>query len=175
MARQRWIIALPLVAVLIISLVIYAYYTNPQAAMKIRVKLDIEVFYLNSTGGAATFRIAPARNIGDPGGIVSSQRLVQYGVNGFYPLHTIDTSGVVYVESRVIRNYTLGDFFEVWGQPLGPANTLGHAENRTSGYHWDMCLVNSGQAAPYPSFEWGSHLLRDGEVIILFYARAGCA
>jgi hypothetical protein len=175
MAGQRWLIALPLAAILIVSLIIYVYYTNPQAAMKIRVKLDVEVFYLNSTGGAATFRIAPAANIGDPGGLVMSQRLIQYGVNGFYPVHTISTSGIVYVESRVVRNYTLGDFFEVWGQSLGPANTLGHAENFTSGSHWAMCLVNPSQGSPFPSFEWGSHILRDGEVIILFYSRASCA
>lgn len=31
------------------------------------------------------------------------------------PLHTHDTSGIIHVESTVIRNYTLGEFFDVWG------------------------------------------------------------
>jgi hypothetical protein len=31
------------------------------------------------------------------------------------PLHTHDDSGVIHVESRVVRDYTLGEFFGVWG------------------------------------------------------------
>ena len=37
----------------------------------------------------------------------------------FYWLHTHDTSGVVHVESPVLRSYTLGEFFDIWGEPLG--------------------------------------------------------
>jgi hypothetical protein len=42
------------------------------------------------------------------------------GGAGFYWLHTHDESGVVHIESPVVRRYTLGEFFDVWGQPLGP-------------------------------------------------------
>jgi hypothetical protein len=42
------------------------------------------------------------------------------GGAGFYWLHTHDTSGVIHIESPVRRRYTLGEFFDVWGQPLGP-------------------------------------------------------
>jgi hypothetical protein len=31
------------------------------------------------------------------------------------PLHTHDTSGVIHVESPTVRNFTLGEFFGVWG------------------------------------------------------------
>ena len=31
------------------------------------------------------------------------------------PLHTHDVSGVIHVESDVVRDYTLGQFFDVWG------------------------------------------------------------
>lgn len=34
------------------------------------------------------------------------------------PLHNHDTSGIIHVESTVIRNYTLGEFFDVWGVPF---------------------------------------------------------
>ena len=33
-------------------------------------------------------------------------------------LHTHDTSGVIHIESPVQRTFTLGNFFDVWGQPL---------------------------------------------------------
>ena len=42
------------------------------------------------------------------------------GGAGFYWLHTHDASGVIHIESPVERRYTLGEFFDLWGQPLGP-------------------------------------------------------
>ena len=44
----------------------------------------------------------------------------------FYWLHTHAPDGVIHIESPVKRGFTLGDFFEEWGQPLstdqaGPA------------------------------------------------------
>jgi hypothetical protein len=41
--------------------------------------------------------------------------------NCFYWLHTHAPDGVIHIESPVQRTYTLGDFFDEWGQPLGPA------------------------------------------------------
>jgi hypothetical protein len=36
----------------------------------------------------------------------------------FYWLHTHAADGIVHIESPVVRVYTLGDFFDIWGQPL---------------------------------------------------------
>jgi hypothetical protein len=41
------------------------------------------------------------------------------GVSCFFWLHTHDLSGVIHIESPRPRAFTLGDFFDVWGQPLG--------------------------------------------------------
>ena len=38
----------------------------------------------------------------------------------FYWLHTHAADGVIHIESPVRRAYTLGDFFDEWGLPLGP-------------------------------------------------------
>jgi hypothetical protein len=43
-----------------------------------------------------------------------------------YWMHTHTADGIVHVESPVIRSFTLGNFFDIWGQPLsatrvGPA------------------------------------------------------
>jgi hypothetical protein len=40
--------------------------------------------------------------------------------NCFYWLHTHAADGIIHIESPVQRVYTLGDFFDEWGQPLGP-------------------------------------------------------
>jgi hypothetical protein len=39
---------------------------------------------------------------------------------GFAPLHVHDTSGVIHVESPTVRDYTLGQFFAVWGVRFTP-------------------------------------------------------
>ena len=36
----------------------------------------------------------------------------------FYWLHTHAADGIIHIESPVQRTYTLGDFFDEWGQPL---------------------------------------------------------
>jgi hypothetical protein len=49
----------------------------------------------------------------------------------FYWLHTHDATGVIHIESPVRRTYTLGEFFDVWGQPLGP-DQVGPAHGRVT-------------------------------------------
>jgi hypothetical protein len=41
--------------------------------------------------------------------------LDQYGMQGMTPLHTHDASGTIHVESNANRNYTLGEFLNIWG------------------------------------------------------------
>jgi hypothetical protein len=41
------------------------------------------------------------------------------GGRAFYWLHTHDRTGVIHIESPVRRTYSLGEFFDMWGQPLG--------------------------------------------------------
>src|SRR5581483_2066788 len=45
----------------------------------------------------------------------------------YYWLHVHAQDGVIHVESPVVQTYTLGQFFDLWGQPLsssqvGPAS-----------------------------------------------------
>lgn len=44
----------------------------------------------------------------------------------FYWLHTHAADGIIHIESPIQRTYTLGDFFDEWGLPLGP-DTVGSA------------------------------------------------
>lgn len=39
----------------------------------------------------------------------------------FYWLHTHAADGIIHIESPIQRIYTLGNFFDVWGQPLSPS------------------------------------------------------
>jgi hypothetical protein len=66
--------------------------------------------------------------IGIPGAQVSPTPAGPFVTAGscFYWLHTHAADGIIHTESPVQRTYTLGDFFDVWGQKLsrtevGPA------------------------------------------------------
>ncbi|MDQ6932586.1 MAG: hypothetical protein M3160_05360 [Candidatus Eremiobacteraeota bacterium] len=45
----------------------------------------------------------------------------------FYRLHTHDAQGLIHVEAAAVTNYTLGQLFDIWGQPLSQNNIAGHA------------------------------------------------
>jgi hypothetical protein len=47
--------------------------------------------------------------------------------SGFYWLHTHDATGIIHIESPDARTYTLGNFFDVWGQPLSASGVAGLA------------------------------------------------
>ncbi len=75
----------------------------------------------------------------------------QHGVS---PVHThAGEANLVHVETIVDRTYTLGDFFRVWGKPLGPIQT------------WDMVAdanhVLSMTVNGNPSSAWDGLVLQD--------------
>ena len=60
----------------------------------------------------------------------------------FYWLHTHAADGIVHIESPIHRTFTLGNFFNIWGQPLGPGQAgpaRGHVTAIYNGkvYHGD--------------------------------------
>ncbi len=59
--------------------------------------------------------------IGIPGAAAESTPQGPFIATGtcFYWLHTHAADGIIHIESPVQRTYTLGDFFDEWGLPLG--------------------------------------------------------
>jgi hypothetical protein len=59
--------------------------------------------------------------IGIPGAVAQNTPSGSFIGSGscFYWLHTHAADGIVHIESPVQRTYTLGEFFDEWGQPLG--------------------------------------------------------
>jgi hypothetical protein len=52
----------------------------------------------------------------------------------FYWLHTHAADGIIHIESPVERTYTLGNFFDIWGQKLGPAD-VGPVAGRVTAFY----------------------------------------
>jgi hypothetical protein len=72
--------------------------------------------------------IAPPRQVQqtDQGPFVS-------GGSCFYWLHSHTEDGVIHIESPEQRTFTLGDYFDIWGQPLGPQQ-VGPAQGTVIAY-----------------------------------------
>jgi hypothetical protein len=45
--------------------------------------------------------------------------------SGIYWLHTHDATGIIHIESPDSRSYTLGQFFDIWGQSLSAREVAG--------------------------------------------------
>jgi hypothetical protein len=56
------------------------------------------------------------------------------GGSCFYWLHTHAADGIIHIESPVVRTFTLGSFFDVWGQRLG-RDRVGPASGRVTAFY----------------------------------------
>jgi hypothetical protein len=98
-------------------------------------------------------------NIGIDPNLYKTHKLDAYGMKMpdmpsmpvMYPTHTHDTSGKIHVESNEKRDYTLGDFLDVWGMDF-------------SGKTVKMTV--NGTAVP-TNTDYRSHMFKDGEQIEL--------
>jgi hypothetical protein len=67
------------------------------------------------------------------------QGLFAVGGNAFFWLHTHAADGIIHIESPIERTYTLGNFFDIWNEPLGPERvgpTMGHVTAFFDGRHY---------------------------------------
>lgn len=62
----------------------------------------------------------------------------------FYEVHVHDRSGRLHLESSVQRDYTLGAFFKIWGQPLSTSNVAG-----ITGLPVDFFITEGGTTVRY--------------------------
>lgn len=160
--------------------------SNAPVVQDFTFKITIQVSYVNSTGGTQGRFIIPPVNIGQCQGTWLSHQYDGYGIGGKYPIYTLtqDLSNpypgysIIHVTSASNRNYTLGDFFAVWGEPLGYSNTLGFTTPPQTGskqfppsWYWAMC---TGPPPGVPSNKWGLEPLSKDKFVSLLYSNVGC-
>jgi hypothetical protein len=85
-------------------------------------------------------------NIGVP--LADSHPLARYGPAGIAPLHTHDGTGLVHIESREQRDYSFGDFLDLWDLDLSGKNATLFVNNQ-------------------PVSEMKSYLIQDQDVLRL--------
>lgn len=88
------------------------------------------------------------QNVGIEPSMWKYHSLDAYGMTGMAPLHTHTNDGIIHVESNVKRDYTLGEFLDIWG-----VDFKGKTVNATS----------NGEPIP----DYRNHILTNDESIIL--------
>ena len=78
-------------------------------------------------------------------------------------LHTHDDTGTIHIESPTLTEFTLGDFFAVWGQPLSASQILDKVVDDTH------ALLMTANGASSNEFE--KLILADGQQIELRYTQ----
>jgi hypothetical protein len=138
-------IAIPIVGAVIVLGVIFVLQASEQGTMGTKMVMHIHPQITVSVNGQPT--IVP-ENVGIDDTLWKDHSLDKYGMQGMSPLHTHDNSGTLHVESTVNRDYTLGEFVNVWGSL------------ETGGGKILKVTVN-GQ----PISDWKNHVLKDKEKI----------
>ena len=75
----------------------------------------------------------------------------------FYWLHTHDESGVIHIESPVNRNYTVGQFFDIWNQKLNNTQVLDNAANSKNALSVYLNGVKIPTGVNYRDIKLGAH------------------
>lgn len=170
---------------------VYAFQALPVSsappAMDFTDQLVIQVE--SNNGSQLIPNIPPSRAVGEPGGLWATTQYNSWGVDAeHYPLYmdppfingqnaACQTSGacLFHVKSKVVHQYTLGDFFNVWGQAIGQNDTIGIPRN--GNFAWEMCVGQTGNATPTTLY--GNLVLQPGmDITLIFYDTVngvGCA
>ena len=180
---SRLVYAIPLVALVLIAAV-YAASVLPAssspAAMDFTAKLLIA--QANNNGTWQRY-YAPSYPVGVAGGIWDTHQYDSYGVNSHYPIYLDDpvnacppqAACLFHVKSKVVHQYTLGDFLALVGYPTVSQNdTLGL--KASGGFEWQLCVGPTGHARP--DFQWGAMVIQpDMDITLLYYntSTLGCA
>ena len=80
----------------------------------------------------------------------------------FYAIHTHDASGRIHVTPAAPETFTLGDLFEIWGQPLTNTNVAGIV-----GLPVEVYVTDDGMTFRVEDADWASiELLPHREITI---------
>jgi hypothetical protein len=138
-------IGIPSATIVIVLGVVFGMQASGQGTMGTKMVMHIHPQISVSVSGQSS--IVP-ENVGIDKTLWKDHTLDKYGMQGMSPLHTHDSSGTIHVESSVNRDYTLGEFLDVWGGL------------DTSGGKTSKVTVDD---QPIP--DWKSHILKDREQI----------
>ncbi len=185
-------------APIILLIVILAGYLalNPAPPVKPALEftwgITIQVQGVSSNGTRIVQGIFPGvvGVSGVSGAAWATSQYNNYGIDGRYPIYITPqdvqtpnlSEDTVHVNSTVVRNYKLSDFFAVWGEPLGQNDTArvqaqwkssnGTANGIKTFWFWHMYYtVGGGLFSPG---QWGAQVLQSRLIVFLCYSDSEC-
>ncbi len=148
--RTQRIITITIVVVIIAVIVTaVALVPRPMSVVQLPPYLD------RCVNSAASYHAHPSLKININGTSLTIPALlgIQGGCNR--PLHTHDTTGVIHIETDDNQNYTLGDFFLIWGASVNDARFTVFNSNQLFTNHVDLThtLTMTVNTSPNTSFQ----------------------
>ena len=86
----------------------------------------------------------------------------QAGTHCFYTIHTHDSSGKVHVTPAAAGTFTLGQLFQIWGQPLTNTNVAG-----ITGLPIEIFVTDNGTVTRVAEADWSNIELRSHREITI--------
>jgi hypothetical protein len=80
----------------------------------------------------------------------------------FYAIHTHDSSGKIHVTPAAPGIFTLGELFEIWGQPLTNTNVAG-----VTGLPVEIYVTDNGTSTKVEDADWSNIELKDHREITI--------
>jgi len=114
-----------------------------------------------TTDMATQFHIHPNLKIMINGQRAETPANIGVRLNCMNPIHTHDATGILHVESPEVRDFTLSDFFAVWGKTFSQNQIL---DSVVDDSHIIVVTVNG---KPVDTYE--NTILRDKDEIVVSY------
>jgi len=91
----------------------------------------------------------------------TSMQQAQTAASCLHPLHTHDSAGTIHVESPEARDYTVGDFFAVWGKVFTKDQIL---DSKVDDTHKIVMTVNGKEDEDFENY-----VMHDKDQIVISY------
>lgn len=140
--------------VIILSIGISVYYGSGKAQSEMKMNPIIKHIHPNLRITMDNKTVIVPSQIGIDQHLWNNHTLDNYGMqkmpgmSDMAPLHTHDNGGTIHVESSSNRNYSLGEFFKIWGFYLNGKTVNASVDGK-------------------PISDFKNHILKDGEQINL--------
>ncbi len=107
-----------LASLAIMGSILYFVYSYELQPYNYRFVFRLNISYVNPGNTSDVREAQIPTGIGVDSNLWNYHGLDQFGVTGRAPIYTLDPTGIIRVQSTVNINYTLGDFFMIWGRFL---------------------------------------------------------
>ncbi len=88
--------------------------------------------------------------------------------NCFYWLHTHDESGIIHIEAPMLRDFTLGQFFDIWGKKFNNDQIFNYVANTNNHLNVYVNGTKIPNTANYIDIKLNNGLNAHNEIAIVY-------